>query len=278
MKIQKQIEVRLARKGADSLIRVVQYDTGVQLVFNMMDFELPDNTSATLYVRKKSGKFVYQETGITVTATTVTVDLENQALTEHGEASCQLRLVNGADTISTFATTIIVDPSYRDADAVESKTVIAAFEAKTAEQIAEIEAAAQDQIEVIQNLYSTYATKNEAANAVKGNLSGAVVFTDDVSPVEHEPKIWVHGKNLLKNTAVTQTIDGVAFTANGDGSVTANGTAGASAPIRYNLGEVVLPPGNYLISGQNEGVAASFVMYSDQDGNNHQQHSGQDPF
>lgn len=39
--------------------------------------------------------------------------------------------------------------------------------------------------------------KNIFANAIKGKLSGAVVRADDVSPVEHNPKIWVHGKNLL---------------------------------------------------------------------------------
>lgn len=39
--------------------------------------------------------------------------------------------------------------------------------------------------------------KNIFANAIKGNLSGAVVVADDISPVEHTPKIWVHGKNLL---------------------------------------------------------------------------------
>ena len=39
--------------------------------------------------------------------------------------------------------------------------------------------------------------KTDYANAVKGNLSGAVVFADDVSPVEHYPVITVHGKNLF---------------------------------------------------------------------------------
>lgn len=38
-------------------------------------------------------------------------------------------------------------------------------------------------------------------------------------------------KNLLKNTAVSQTINGVAYTVNEDGSVTANGTATANAQI-----------------------------------------------
>lgn len=38
--------------------------------------------------------------------------------------------------------------------------------------------------------------KNIFANAIKGNLSGAVVYVDDVSPVEHEPVVKVHSKNL----------------------------------------------------------------------------------
>ena len=197
MKIQKQIDVQLLRKGAVNSLRLVQYDKGIQLVFNILDFLLADGTTATLYVRKKSGRFVYQEKGITVAENKVTVDLENQALTEHGETFYQLRFLNGSDTLSTFSSSMFVEPSLADADAEESKTVIAAFEAKTAEQIAQIEAAAQDQIAQIQNQFNTFATKNDAANAIKGNLSGGVVFADDVSPVEHNLNVWVHGKNLF---------------------------------------------------------------------------------
>ena len=238
MKIQKQIDVRLVRKGPVSSVRVVQYDTGVQLVFNVLDFDLPKGTTATLYVRKKSGKFVYQETGITVVNNTVTVDLENQALTEHGEAFYQLKFLNGTDIISTFASSMDVDRSIADADAVESSTVIAAFEQKTEEQIAAIEAAAQDQIEVIRNLYNTYATKNEAAYAIKGKLSGAVVSADDVSTMEHNPVVKVRGKNLIpfpysNNSGV---VNGITYTVNDDGSVTAKGTATSNAALYLTYG------------------------------------------
>ena len=197
MKIQKQIDVRLVKKGPVSSLRLVQYDTGIQLVFNVLDWSIPSGTKATLYVRKRSGKFVYQEKGVTVSENTVTIDLENQALTEHGETFYQLRFLNGTDVISTFSSSMFVERSIADADAVESTTVVAAFEAKTAEQLAKIEAAAQDQVEAIRNLYNTYATKNEAANAIMGNLSGGVVFAEDVSPVEHSPNVWVHSKNLF---------------------------------------------------------------------------------
>ena len=250
MKIQKQIDVRLLRKGAVNSLRVVQFDKGIQLVFNMLDFVIPVGTTATLYVRKKSGKFVYQEKWITVAENKVIVDLENQALTEHGEAVYQLRLLNGSDTITTFASSMTVEPSYADADAEESKTVIAAFEAKTAEQIAAIEAAALEQIELIQNQFNTFATKNEAANAIKGNLSGAVVFADDVSPVEHSPVVVVHGKNLFNYNAwkgidaihgdITYSDDGtVKLTATEDDCFTNYGMFPVAARIKVKAGEAV---------------------------------------
>lgn len=272
MKIQKQIDVRLLRKGAVNSLRVVQYDTGIQLVFNILDFVLPDGTTATLYVRKKSGKFVYQETGITVAENKVTVDLENQALTEHGETFYQLRFLNGSDVITTFSSSMFVEPSLADADAEESKTVVAAFEAKTAEQIAAIEAAtdgftalAKSAIEakgseVLASIPQEYTQtvkdvaylQDNAANAIKGNLSGPVVVADDVSPVEHNPAVKVLSKNLIEfpYSDTTKVSNGITFTDNGDGSITANGTATGNAVFYFiNHGNNYYVNGEVCISG-----------------------------
>lgn len=38
---------------------------------------------------------------------------------------------------------------------------------------------------------------NSVASGIRGNISGAVVMADDVSPVEHHPVVRVHGKNLF---------------------------------------------------------------------------------
>jgi hypothetical protein len=38
--------------------------------------------------------------------------------------------------------------------------------------------------------------KNAYAPAIKGNVSGEVIRVDDVSPIEHDVKCWVHGTNL----------------------------------------------------------------------------------
>lgn len=43
---------------------------------------------------------------------------------------------------------------------------------------------------------------NSVASGIKGNLSGAVVKADDVSPVEHGPVVKVHGKNMFNVKAL----------------------------------------------------------------------------
>ena len=65
------------------------------------------------------------------------------------------------------------------------------------------------------------------------------------------------GKNLLKNTATTQTVNGVTFTVNEDGSVTANGTASATGSILLSK-ELGLEVGEeYVLSGSPQGSSAT---------------------
>ena len=202
MKATKQIDIYLTKKHNVRLIDVVQYDTGIQLVFTVKDFTIPSGTTATLYVQKPSGKFVYQENGITVSGNTVTINLENQAIAEHGKVPYQVSLKSGSDVITTFAGVMMVEKSLKDAGTTESVTVIRAFDEAVSDHVAEFQTKAEQIVQAciatLPDNYTTMEAKvNELANAVKGYLSGAVVFADDVSPVEHNPVVKVHGKNLF---------------------------------------------------------------------------------
>lgn len=69
------------------------------------------------------------------------------------------------------------------------------------------------------------------ANALKGNASGNPIRIDDVSPLAHEMAVGVRTKNLISYpySDTTQTINGITFTDNGDGTIIANGTADENA-------------------------------------------------
>ncbi len=247
MKVQKFIEVRLLKKRIIPVIDAVQYDTGIQLVFSLVDFDIPSGTTATLYVQKRSGNFVYQEDGITISGNNITINLENQALTEHGETKYQIMLKNGTDTVTTFAGILRIEKNIADSEpmtaANESRTVIRPFDEAVEEYAAEFQARAEQIVQAciatIPDDYTVMEAKvNELANAVKGNLSGAVVVADDVSSVGHELAVKVSGvdnpstvkvtrcgKNLLNiRTENEQTVSGVTFTFDKEGKCTVSGT------------------------------------------------------
>lgn len=236
MKATKNINIYLINKKPIKVIDVVQYDTGIQLVFTVKDFPLPVDATATLYVEKPSGNFVYQKDNITVVSDTITVDLENQALTEYGRIPYQVTVTSGSDTVTTFTGLMIVERSLKDAGAVESRTVIRAFDEVTVDEITEFQASARTiadaVIATIPDDYTELSAKvNESANAIKGKLSGAVVAAGDVSPVEHLMNVKVHGKNLAKRTNAnkTETSSGITYTVLEDGRISASGTATSTA-------------------------------------------------
>lgn len=61
--------------------------------------------------------------------------------------------------------------------------------------------------------------------------------------------VKVCGKNLLENTGSTTSINGVTFTVNDDGSVTANGTATANTFFNVNLAVQIEEGKKYILSG-----------------------------
>lgn len=136
MKITKQIDVRLQKEYITPRVDCVQFDQGLELVLNIKDFEIPSGSSAKFYVEKPSGKFVYQN--CTVSSTNkITIAVENQALAEYGTVYGQVRITNSG-TVSTFDIVLSVKKSRADAQAVESKNMISAFDEKAAELLANL--------------------------------------------------------------------------------------------------------------------------------------------
>ena len=124
--------------------------------------------------------------------------------------------------------------------------------------------------------YRTYtATSPSNARYLVINIAGFPQSTDTISvsdlinfqleegstPTNYEPygkykiPVVISGKNLLQNTATSQTISGVTFTINSDGSVTCNGTASSNTVFRnINLSLYLKANTDYILSGCSDGT------------------------
>ena len=105
------------------------------------------------------------------------------------------------------------------------------------------------------------------ANALRGKKRGGTVRIDDAAPVQHEMALRVNGKNLVPYPYRdgSKTINGVTFTVNEDGTVTANGTSTEDTTfVLHNMsglaGLVHFPKGKYSLSGVSDGSYSTYYM------------------
>lgn len=111
-------------------------------------------------------------------------------------------------------------------------------------------------------LRSCYKGIKKLATGLKWNRPG-VLAADDTALAEvffpRSEQAVLGAKNLLPNNAKTQTITGITFTVNSDGTVTANGTATALTWLQIWRGK--LKKGRYIVNGCPEGGIASGAGY-----------------
>ena len=122
------------------------------------------------------------------------------------------------------------------------------------------------------------ADASACANALYGTKSGEQILSlRDISPLAHSVElramskngatvtgstaVTVQGKNLLPYPYghTTQTVSGIRFTDNGDGSITINGTAESSAAFNLFVGAMPVD-GIYTISGLTGGSGSSYYI------------------
>lgn len=96
-----------------------------------------------------------------------------------------------------------------DAESAKSGAQTAASEAAAN---ATVSLEAKDEV-----LEASAEIRNSYANAIKGTVSGEIIRVDDVSPLEHDVKCVVHGRNLFDISKITSTSTA---TNNGDGTIT----------------------------------------------------------
>jgi hypothetical protein len=91
-------------------------------------------------------------------------------------------------------------------------------------------------------------------SGIVNSADGEVIVATDASDRELKgmklygktTQFTTTGKNLLKNTATTQTVNGATYTVNDDGSIKANGTATGATIVQ--IGSAFLKAGTYILT------------------------------
>lgn len=150
--------------------------------------------------------------------------------------------------------------------AAQVDVVEAAGAAATADAQAQIEAKGAATLATIPEDYTTLANKsNEHANAIKGNLFGQIVRADDVSPVEHYPVVWVHGKNLAKfDNAANPNRGDYSYTQETAEGVVCNKTTTTGGSFFARFEAYLEAYTMYTISVVSNMVKPSYFVYSDE--------------
>lgn len=128
------------------------------------------------------------------------------------------------DEITQLLLRMNVVEGYRDemrelADSAEKHALSAEGSVHYVNNVQNAIAGIHNDVETIQSDITAKAAeiRNSYANAIKGTVSGEIVRVDDVSPLEHDVEVKVHGKNLFDISKIANTS---IATNNGNDSIT----------------------------------------------------------
>ena len=198
---------------------------------------------------------------------------------------------NDLNTLNKIASAIGDDPYFSntismrlnnkaDADNVYSKSEADSKVSKAVSSKADkVDVYTKDEVDEKISAEVSSVDISKAANAFKGNVSGEIVSFSDVSPIVHDIKVKVSGgsdvrrcgKNLLPYPYyhTTRTAVGITFTDNGDGTITANGTATTNNAAGFYLVRDTFPLKDgttyYLPDLSSKGLILR-LMYQDENG------------
>lgn len=96
----KRIPIRLTNKDVRTRVEYVQGTNSIPIILQVVDWEIPEGSEARIYVKKPSGKEVYNSAE--VSGNEVTIQPTTQMFAEFGRQLGQIQIVDGDDIAATF--------------------------------------------------------------------------------------------------------------------------------------------------------------------------------
>lgn len=132
----------------DAIKFPIDYPQGsdaIDIEFTIRDYDVPSGSTARIYVEKPSGKGVYNTTSIS--GNVIAVDMEQQMTAEYGNASMQVEIMHGGETLLTFVQPLHVKKSLMKFDSSSGSNFVDEYLAMVQEALGKLEEAREQIIE-----------------------------------------------------------------------------------------------------------------------------------
>lgn len=111
--------IQIKNKDVRTRIEYVQGTNSIPIILQVVDWEIPEGSEARIYVRKPSGKEVYNSAE--VSGNKVTIQPTTQMFAEFGSQLGQIQIANGDDIAATFLLEFSIEKNLAfESTAVES--------------------------------------------------------------------------------------------------------------------------------------------------------------
>lgn len=169
-----QVDVYTLRNAIKEAIDYVQGTNVIGIVFHFRDFDIPSGVSAKVYVKKPSGKAVYNTA--TINGNDINLKVTDQMFSETGITKLQVQITNGSSDLVSFVQPVIVHENNVAGDVPESKNESNFLD----EYIQEMESATSAANNATKNANNAATAANNALESIEEAVQGTII--NDNSP------------------------------------------------------------------------------------------------
>lgn len=190
------ISLDIHNTSSQVLLRVKGGETSRKLRITLREngqpYQIADDCTAAFSAIKPDGNSLYNN--CLIDGNTIVYTFTEQTTIAPGMMDCEIILSDGTgQSITSPRFSLLVGEGLFYGD-----EIISTPEATALDGLIERAKTAAENAEKVVDTLTDYSSDN-FANALKGNISGSIVQADDVSPIEHNVRCRVRGKNLFNN-------------------------------------------------------------------------------
>lgn len=163
-------DVYVLQSKVKNPIEYVRLTNAIPIIFHFRDYDIPESSSAEVYVQKPSGKAVFDDASISGNDVTVTVT--DQMFAELGFSELQIKITENAQELVTFSQPVIAKPNYTEGDADQSQNEGGFFD-EAQEALDDVKEASEKASEAVQSAQTAVENANKAVSDAQTAVSNA---------------------------------------------------------------------------------------------------------